>query len=117
MSKTISNNKVALVWNKTKGRCWYCGCLFDNSTTGHFTIDHFISQDKNGNDDLKNLVPSCKSCNSIKKNRDIEAVRMMYQRQLGMIFDISQTVWLASKGIVVPDPDPYLFYFEREGLQ
>jgi hypothetical protein len=117
MSAITSNNKIALVWNKTRGKCWYCGVEFDYSTTGHFTIDHIIPLDKNGNNEIENLVPCCKSCNAIKKNRSIDDIRLMYQRQLGMVFDIAQTLWLNSKGITIPEPDPYLFYFEKEGLK
>lgn len=47
---------------KNGGRCVYCGDPAD-------TIDHVIPKSKGGTDDLDNLVPACRDCNSRKGNR------------------------------------------------
>lgn len=51
-----------LVLTKNDGRCVYCGDPAD-------TIDHVIPRSKGGTDDLDNLVPACRDCNSRKGNR------------------------------------------------
>lgn len=112
----FSNKTVVEVWNKTKGKCWYCGDEFDDTDNGHFTVDHIVPLSEAKDNSIGNLVPCCKSCNSSKRNRTVDEFRLMHQKKLGMLFDFSQVMWLAEKGIVVPDPDEYLFYFERVGL-
>jgi len=113
----FSNKTILEVWNKTKGKCWYCGDEFSDSDNGYFTVDHVIPLSETKNNSPENLVPCCKSCNSSKRNRSINEFRLMYQKRMGMVFDFSQIMWLAEKGIAVPDPDKYLFYFEKEGLE
>ena len=117
MSQTKFSNKTVIdVWNKTKGKCWYCGIEFDDSRDCHFTIDHVVPIFEAENNSIDNLVPCCKTCNSSKRIKSLEEFRLWYQKGRGMIFSFAQIMWLAEKGITVPDPDPYLFYFEKEGL-
>lgn len=47
-------------------RCVFCGKLFLKS---QITIDHKISKRYGGTDDLWNLQPACRSCNSSKRER------------------------------------------------
>ena len=48
----------------TGERCVYCGDVAD-------CVDHIVPKSKGGTDDANNLVPSCKSCNSSKKDKDL----------------------------------------------
>lgn len=57
----------ATVWDMTGGACWYCD--IQTNPFRDFTIDHVIPVSKGGTDDLANLVPCCKSCNSKKGAR------------------------------------------------
>lgn len=57
----------AAVWAKTDGRCVYCGIQTNPFST--FSIDHVVPVSKGGTDDLANLVPCCRSCNSRKGAR------------------------------------------------
>lgn len=57
----------ATVWDTTGGKCWYCG--IQTNPFRDFTIDHVVPVSKGGSDDLANLVPCCRSCNSRKGNR------------------------------------------------
>jgi len=50
-----------LLFQKTDGRCHYCG-----KELKRWTIDHLEPVSMGGIHDLYNLVPACRSCNSQK---------------------------------------------------
>lgn len=54
----------ASVWAKTGGRCFYCQHPLNPFLD--FTIDHVVPVAKGGGDELANLVPACRLCNSRK---------------------------------------------------
>lgn len=56
--------------------CCWCGKPIQIGGTG--TLDHFIAISKAGPDNMGNLVPSCKSCNSSKQASD---PKEWYERQ------------------------------------
>jgi 5-methylcytosine-specific restriction endonuclease McrA len=58
------------------GCCAYCG-------KPGTTIDHVVPLSKGGRDEIANVLPACKPCNSSKNNRDLSE-------------------WLASKGYADP---------------
>lgn len=47
-------------------KCFYCGVELTNETV---TRDHYIPLAKGGNDNIDNIVPCCKNCNSRKRNK------------------------------------------------
>ncbi len=53
--------------------CQYCGKLL---TLGTCTLDHVVPQCKNGPSDWRNLVASCKKCNSKKGDMTPEKANM-----------------------------------------
>lgn len=72
--------KIELVFQKTNGKCWYCGCdlfseyIFDENdkcvmTIRRWHVDHVYPYSKGGSDEIENLVPSCISCNLKKKDK------------------------------------------------
>ena len=112
------------VWDKTGGLCWYCGKELIPSvvyqkgmdTTNFFHVDHVNARCKGGVDDLDNLVPACRSCNSSKRYKSVEEWRH-YLTWLSIgEFSESQIEWLRKHGIEVPQPPPVVFYFETIGL-
>lgn len=62
--KALSQHDKAAVWDKTGGKCRYCGN--DTNPFRDFTIDHDVPWSKGGSDVVENLWPCCKSCNSRK---------------------------------------------------
>jgi hypothetical protein len=64
----------ALIWDKTDGRCWYCGTKMNPFTD--FCIDHVCARSHGGQDTYSNLVPCCRRCNAIKADfADAERLR------------------------------------------
>lgn len=59
------------IFNKTDGRCFYCGCKLDFD---NFVIDHILPKSKGGKD-KNNTVPACFECNAFKYNKSIEEFR------------------------------------------
>lgn len=53
------------VFNKTKGRCSYCGAKAEE-------IDHIVPKSKGGTNSSYNLIPTCSSCNKKKSNLSLE---------------------------------------------
>lgn len=51
-----------------RAKCVYCG---EPATQ----VDHIVPVSKGGTDDVSNLVPACRSCNSSKGNRDVDEWR------------------------------------------
>lgn len=82
--RTSINVKNKRVWNKTEGRCWYCGTmLIKPDPNGHkesqrqrwYTIDHATPRSRGGTNDLHNLLPSCGRCNEEKDSMTVEEYR------------------------------------------
>ncbi len=51
------------VFAKTNGRCFHCGKKLKGNDA---CVDHVVPQYQGGLDDLKNLIPSCRKCNSAR---------------------------------------------------
>lgn len=63
----------ASVWDKSGGRCWYCGR--QTNPFRDFHVDHAIPVVSGGSNDLDNLVPSCQPCNGAKGSLSLEEFR------------------------------------------
>jgi hypothetical protein len=67
---TFTNKEKSIVWTKTGGKCFYC--QRELNPFEDFTVDHVIPISKGGQEVINNYVPSCRSCNSKKGNRNIK---------------------------------------------
>jgi hypothetical protein len=105
--------KKQAIWNKTGGRCWFCG-----QELTQMQIDHAVPRVKGGTHDLDNLLPACRPCNTTKKDKTIEEYRTYLQWQLvdTTPFTQSQIEYLASRGIEIPEPARLLFWGEGQLL-
>jgi len=61
------------IFRRDRYSCQYCGCNL-NSTNA--TVDHVLPVSRGGLFSWKNVVASCKPCNSRKANRTPEEARM-----------------------------------------
>lgn len=72
------------IWQKTNGRCCYCGFGLNPFDKNGYTYEHIDPQSKGGGHDTENLYPCCKHCNSQKGGKELEEYRayMMEEMQL-----------------------------------
>ena len=62
-------------WKQQVGRgvCYHCGLKF---TKDLLTMDHVMPLSRGGRSTKKNIVVSCKQCNSHKKNLTVAELRL-----------------------------------------
>lgn len=108
------------IWNKSNGRCWYCG---DKLQKG-WHIDHFLPIKRNPdktltnpeNDNIDNMVPACPSCNIMKSNMTIEKFRWLISNFVKRLNrDIPVYRHAKRYGLVQETGQDVIFWFEREG--
>lgn len=56
-----------------KGICYHCEKKFARED---LTMDHLIPLSRGGRSTKKNIVVSCKQCNSLKKNQTVAELRL-----------------------------------------
>lgn len=112
----LKNNKLKkIVLEKYDCKCAYCGASLDYKT---LQVDHIKPKRRHikgyyGTDDIENLNPCCKSCNSSKSSFDLEVWRKEIQFKKDRIFRDSSTFRLLIKFNLVKYTDKkVLFYFE-----
>lgn len=116
------------IYQKTDGRCYYCGCELPD----RWHVDHLFPKNKEhwlGNEvmmeetcapnDLKsieefrNKVPSCPRCNIRKGALDVEQFRDEISQQVKRLKrDVSQFQLALDYGLVEETDKEVVFYFE-----
>ena len=99
------------VYNKCNGHCAYCGCELPFEK---MQVDHIISVEHGGTNDMDNLLPACRSCNHYKHCSSLDSFRRMLEK-MSTVLASNVTYQIAVRyGLVDPKPHPVLFYFEKE---
>jgi len=72
-------------------KCAYCGIDIIGK---NYHIDHIVPFSKCEENDVYNLVPTCVSCNMIKKDKSLEEFRQIMCKKAGMkdyVFEFEKT--------------------------
>ena len=117
------SKKRQVIFDKSGGKCWYCGC--DLKKGWH--ADHFKPIRRNNpeykgyekpcehpeRDTEENKVPSCASCNMMKSSMDVEGFRQVVKGFINSLNEYSTQYKFAKKyGLVAETEKPVVFWFE-----
>lgn len=115
------NKKRQVIYDKSGGKCWYCGCELQKG----WHVDHFFPIRRNGdgtclnpeNDNDDNKVPSCPQCNMMKSSMNIESFRSTIGQFINSLNKYSTQYKFAKKYNLVEEANkPVLFWFEINNL-
>lgn len=126
------NTKRKHIWDKSGGKCWYCGCdlpekgwhadhfepihrkLKYDQRRGLYTTDECYHPER---DNADNKVPCCASCNIQKGMLSVEGFR---KKIAGFINSLNRyhTQYVVAKkyGLIKETNGQVIFWFEREKL-
>ena len=117
----LTKNQRRLVFSKSDGRCWYCGCgLPENGWHADHCNAVYRDADrlrKPQNDTLENIVPACAPCNLFKSVFSVEEFRAEIQQQVHRARKTSVNFRTAERfGMIETSCKPIRFWFEKKGL-
>lgn len=71
--ETVPKATRSAVFTKTGGKCAYCAVRLTMKAgePNSFEVDHVLPVIEGGADDIANLIPSCRSCNSKKRAKTL----------------------------------------------
>lgn len=100
-----------LIYKKYNGHCAYCGCKLEYKD---MQVDHVYPKYLGGQDNIDNLVPSCRQCNFYKSTNTIEQFRNNIETTLKRNLEKNFNYRMLKKyGIVKEEPKKVIFYFEE----
>lgn len=108
----MGKRKRQKVYDITTGHCWYCGIPI---TIDDMCIDHINPQSLSGTHDIDNLLPACRSCNSRKRDKNLDEYRewLAWRRISVEPFTKAQMLYFQSLGIELPAPPAVVFWGEK----
>jgi len=135
----LSKKQRQQIWDKSGGKCWYCGCDLpkkwwhvdhvepiirkgkyvreksDSSCTHKYVSTGESTRPQH--DKLENMVPSCASCNLFKATFDIEFFRQEIAAQIERVRKAGSGFRIAERfGLIETKPKPVVFWFETQGF-
>ena len=108
----LQREKRLKILAKTDGLCWYCGerlTYVEGAPVKEmdFTIDHVKPVAHGGGNEMENLVPACKRCNSAKGDLTLDEFRRDFAHG-ALALRRGQLIYLKNLGIDVT-------LYERKG--
>lgn len=119
------NKKRQTIWNKSGGKCWYCGCELGEKGwhADHFhpIIRNYWKNDGSSVypelDTIDNLVPSCAPCNNFKHSLSIDNYRSLCTDQFENIPKYTTGArQLQRLGLLDFTPKPVVFWYEQQDI-
>lgn len=136
---SLTKKQRQIVWNKSEGFCWYCGCHIPLESRWH--ADHLepvIRQltsvpnpagsmythklvcngemYKPENHTIENMVPACAPCNNFKFTFPLEDFRQELEAQIERARKSSVNFRNCERfGLIEVKPAKVVFWFERMG--
>lgn len=123
------NKKRQIIYDKSKGHCWYCGCSLEEGWhADHLVpirrykgiritdegVEHFTACENPELDNLDNTVPACRSCNLFKGVYSVEDFRKQLEVQVERARLYSVNFRTAERfGLVQTTNKPIVFWFEE----
>lgn len=117
MAREISLKKRLIVFDKSKGKCNYCGCKIYMKS---FHVDHIIPRNRNlppherGTNDIENLTAACMSCNASKSNSTIDVWRKKIELKYDKLLESSSQFRLLVRLGIIKKTSTVKFYFEKQ---
>ena len=91
MRFSIRRDKRHAIYRRDGYCCVYCGCRVNggglSGIADSATLDHVTPQARGGGNEAKNLVTSCWTCNSSKKDDNFVVFAERLSARLGVIVD------------------------------
>lgn len=110
--KKLKQSERVAIFEKTGGHCAYCGSALELSK---MQIDHIIPVSRGGEDDEKNMIAACRSCNHYKSTLLLEDFREEIGKWHQRLMRDSVTYKNAVRfGVVEHKPRKIVFYFENQ---
>lgn len=125
------NRKRRAIWNKSNGKCFYCGVSLGEKGwhEDHFHPifrgmeikgDRFVTNNECLHPDLdceENKVPSCAPCNIYKSSMSISGFRGSIETAYATVRSRSTHLrQLERMGMIQEPVQPVEFYFEKQGI-
>lgn len=113
--RRLTQSDRRTIYDICGGHCAYCGCELEYE---NMQVDHMKPLRIGGEDELENMLPSCRSCNHYKATLDVEGFRMYLGGVAHRLMRDSIPFQIATRfGIIKHMGDNVTFYFERMGIR
>jgi len=93
--KVFSKEQRAIILKRTDYRCYSCGLKM--SLEDDWWVEHILPHSHDGSNDIENLLPSCRLCNSARSNFKPETIRKILWIGYAMIHEIGKKSDLGEK--------------------
>lgn len=111
--KPLTKHQRLQIYHAYNGKCAYCGCEIMYKD---MQVDHVQPLCNGGEDQIRNMLPSCRSCNHRKGGSSVESFRSQVEHFIIVLARDNVTYRNAVRfGLVIPNPHPVKFYFEKAG--